>query len=92
MVHRYDLQVYRQTVEITDDDLLNLVEQRFKDFTKKYRIKKGTVEVYKRPSGDIMFQWVEDKDQSDEHYQKVKKVHSLIKDLGDTLKELTWKS
>mgnify|MGYP000623835234 CR=1 FL=1 len=89
MVHRYDLQVYRQTVEITDDDLLNLVEQRFKDFTTKYRIKKGTVEVYKRPSCEIVFQWVEDKDQSDEHYQKVKKVHSLIKDLGDMLKELT---
>ena len=87
MRRRYDLQVYRQTAEITDDDLINLVEQRFKDFTNKYRIKKGTVEVYKRPIGDIMFQWVEDKDQSDEHYQKVKKVYALIKDLGNMLKE-----
>lgn len=88
MTQRYDLQVYRQTAEITDEGLLDLVEQRFKDFTNKWRIKKGTVEIYKRPVGDIMFQLVEDKDQSDEHYQKIKKVYSLMKDLEDTLKEV----
>ena len=74
----YDIEMRQQRISLSDKDLIKLVEERFSDFTNKYRIRKGVIEVYRRASGEIMFDWHESHDQSDELYQKVKKVYDTI--------------
>lgn len=82
----YDIELKKQRLVISDDELIKLIEQRFKYFTDRFRLKCGVVQEYKRARGDIMFDWHTANDQSEYNYQRVKSVYDLIESFKQKLK------
>lgn len=87
---KYNVETFHNVdIELTDEQLIKLFEQRFKPFVNEFRIEDGRLQKYQRQAGDIMFDWHDCKNQSNEAFSLLQELHKTLESFKKLMKVST---